>query len=512
MERGEDTKQEMSAPAPAGPPDAPRAADESRIVRMAVRLARDAREAGSSIPSLRKPHIFALWMLGARRAQIALVTGALLLLFIAPVVVRAGFEIVYPPRTQSQLLGLVKKSYVDPRIESRTWLALAAGWTMLAGAAGLLAWLDLPAAARKATERARRVEEEADSLRSLDPVRSVFLYANAAKYAADLSHEASLNAKSHAVRERIANLSQGATASVLAPAPPPPGGGSRSSLPAAPGLTAAGPVDLIGTSGRYRVLSELGRGGMGVVYLAKDVVLDRDVALKELPARLAGDDAFAARFRQEARMLARLTHPNIVQVFDLVEHGSSLFMAMELMEGGDLDRLLAKMGPAPLPMVAKLMAPIADALAVAHSKGIVHRDVKPMNVLLTGDGTPKLTDFGLAKADADGTMHTVEGAIMGSPRYMSPEQAAGRSADLRADVYSFGVTLFLLLTGRLPFEGDTASLLAQHLTQPPPDPRALNADVPEVLAQLVLSMLSKNPDNRPQDMAAVARTLREIGR
>lgn len=502
---------EMSPQPSASAPSDP--AHGGRLSSSLLSLATQAKAVPASLPALRKARIAQMWLIGARRAQILLVVGALMLLLLVPTVARRTLQIVHPPKTQSQFLGLVKKSYSDPRVESGARVVLVLGWALLAGAVALLVCVELPVAAERATKRARRFEEEADSLRSTDPVRSVLLYQAAAKYAASPSYESSVNGKAREVQERIATLSQGGAAGSKGPLPAASAlvDDGRASTPL-PGLTMADPVDRIGPGGRFQTISELGRGGMGVVYLAKDTVLDRDVALKELPARLAGDEGFAARFRQEARVLAKLSHPNIVQVFDLVDHKGALFMAMELVTGGDLDNMIRKVGRMPPSMVARLMAPVADAMALAHSKGIVHRDFKPMNVLLTGDGVPKVTDFGLAKiaAELGDTMHTQEGAILGSPRYISPEQASGRPADARADVYSFGVTLYLLFTGKLPFEGDTGSLLAQHITQPPPDPRSVSADLPDAVVSLLTGLLEKDPDRRSPDMTGIARALREL--
>lgn len=259
----------------------------------------------------------------------------------------------------------------------------------------------------------------------------------------------------------------------------------------------------IGAQGRYRIEAEIGRGGMGVVWRGRDTLLERIVALKELPDT-AGVE-LRERFRHEAKALAKLSHPHVVQVYDLVEEGPRLFIAMELIDGGDLDGLL-RAGPVPLPRALAIARQIASGLAYAHARGVVHRDVKPLNVLLAADGTAKVTDFGLAKL-SDATMHTVEGAVLGSPRYMSPEQAAGKVADARSDVYAFGATLFHLLAGRPPFDGDTASVLAQHITQPPPSVRSLAPGVPDELDALVLRLLAKDPGARPAGLDQVADAL-----
>jgi len=265
-------------------------------------------------------------------------------------------------------------------------------------------------------------------------------------------------------------------------------------------------------AGRYHVQSELGRGGMGVVFRALDSVLERTVALKQLPRQLVTNPVLAERFRTEAKVLARLAHPGIVQVFDLVENDEGMFMAMELVHGGSLDGVLVLKGALPIAEVGRLGATMAEALGYAHAQGVVHRDFKPGNVLLADDGTPKITDFGLAKIAREGPKLTQEGAVLGSPAYMSPEQAAGGVADRAADVYSFGVTLYEMATGRCPFEGESiASVLSAHITQPPPEPSSVGVEVPAPLAALLQQMLAKSPGDRPSDLAAVAATLRSLG-
>lgn len=291
-------------------------------------------------------------------------------------------------------------------------------------------------------------------------------------------------------------------------APGPTGTLAAEPTAASPGPAGPPAASSAASSGqRYVIESELGRGGMGVVFRAVDSVLERAVALKQLPRHLVGDPVLAERFRTEAKVLARLTHPGIVQVFDLVENEQGMFMAMELVHGGSLDALLEARGALPLPELARLGATMAEALAYAHAQGVVHRDFKPGNVLLAADGTPKVTDFGLAKIARDGPKLTQEGAVLGSPAYMSPEQAAGGVAESAADVYSLGVTLYEMATGHCPFEGESiASVLSAHITQPPPVPTSL----PPALRELLLALLAKTPEERPADLTRVAAALREL--
>jgi hypothetical protein len=260
---------------------------------------------------------------------------------------------------------------------------------------------------------------------------------------------------------------------------------------------------------RYRILGELGSGGMGVVFRAEDQTLGREVALKRLRAGRM-DAAAAERFRREARVLAQLKHPGVVEVYDLAEGQGGLWMAMELVEGGALDALIAERGRLPLDRAAALGATLAETLAHAHDQDVVHRDFKPGNVLLTNGGEPKITDFGLAKLQQEGAKLTQLGAVLGSPGYMSPEQASGSGVDHRTDVYALGVTIFEMLTGRCPFEGDTAQVLAAHITQAPPAIADLGVEIPPEIDALLRRMLAKSPDERPEDLRAVAAELRQL--
>jgi hypothetical protein len=264
------------------------------------------------------------------------------------------------------------------------------------------------------------------------------------------------------------------------------------------------------TQGRYEVESEIGRGGMGIVYRAHDRVLERVVALKELPPELGQDSSLATRFRQEARLLARLTHPNIVQVYDLVEDARGMWIAMELVEGGSLAELLGERGALEHDELIRLAVPMAQAMAFAHARGVIHRDFKPDNVMITTDGVPKVMDFGIAKLARQAPELTQEGSVLGSPAYMSPEQAAGRKADARSDIYSFGATLYEMATGNTPFEGDTGSVLAQHITQPPAPPSTHVPGLNEQLDALVIEMLAKDPAERTSDMDSAAARLESM--
>lgn len=253
--------------------------------------------------------------------------------------------------------------------------------------------------------------------------------------------------------------------------------------------------------GKYLIEAELGRGGMGVVYRAHQPSLDRTVAIKLLSSDLIGDPDGVKRFRLEAKSVAKLNHPNITQVYDIEEEENLIYLVMEYVDGESLDGLITK-SVLTESRCLKIVADIADALHFAHEKGIVHRDVKPANVLMTSDGRVKVADFGLAYLiDREGGT-TRTGFLVGSPNYMSPEQATGQKIDRRSDIYSLGVVLFRMLTGRVPFVAESShAVLFMQVGQEPPDPRELNKSISLVTRGLVLKALNKKAEARFQTMA-----------
>ena len=255
--------------------------------------------------------------------------------------------------------------------------------------------------------------------------------------------------------------------------------------------------------GRYEILAEIGRGGMGVVYRARDTRLDRVVALKRLSHHLRDNPRAVALLLQEARSAARLNHPNIVTVYDVDHEDGSYFITMELMEGQALDAVIQRRGRLPSRTAAWVGQHAAIGLAYAHERRIVHRDVKTANLFITRDRSLKIMDFGLAKVVEE--VRRRASLIAGTPSYMAPEQAQGVEVDGRADLYALGVTLFELLTGTLPFEhGDPGY---HHSNTPPPDPRERVRDVPAAFAELVVQLMAKRPEQRPAATSDVAARL-----
>ncbi len=250
-------------------------------------------------------------------------------------------------------------------------------------------------------------------------------------------------------------------------------------------------------AGQYSIERELGRGGMGVVYLAREVLLDRPVAIKVLPPVMAARPELRDRFMREARTSAQLSHPNIVPIFGVDEVGSFVFLVMAFVEGETLGQRIRSRGPLPAGELARVMREVAWALAYAHARGIVHRDVKPDNILIeTGSGRALVTDFGIAHVTTGATL-TEAGQVMGTAQYMSPEQAAGEPLDGRSDLYSLGVVAFLALTGRLPFDAPTVpAILAMHLTREPPPASSIATSAPRSMTALIDRCLAKQPADR----------------
>ncbi len=250
---------------------------------------------------------------------------------------------------------------------------------------------------------------------------------------------------------------------------------------------------------RYQLTAHIARGGMADVYEGRDGLLGRRVAIKVLHSQFSSDDAFVKRFRREAQAAANLTHPNIVGIYDWGQLDSTYFIVMELVEGRSLREVLRSAGALLPRRAVEIAAEVSAALSVAHRAGLVHRDIKPGNILLAADGTVKVTDFGIARAWDDSAELTRTGAVMGTATYFSPEQAQGQPADERSDVYSLGVVIYEMLTGQPPFKGESPVAVAyQHVSSEVAAPSVLNSDVPPGLDAIVLRSLDKDPAERYQ--------------
>ena len=260
----------------------------------------------------------------------------------------------------------------------------------------------------------------------------------------------------------------------------------------------------------YEILEKVGSGAMGAVYKARQISLNRIVALKILPPNLAEDRKYIARFLREAKLAAKLSHPNIIYVIDVGESHGVYYYAMEYVEGRTLKQLVDEDGPLPEREAIRMALQVARALDHAYSYGIVHRDVKPANIMLTKDGVVKLCDFGLAHR-LDIHTHTARTTIAGTPHYIAPEQIRDEKVDIRADIYSLGATIYYLVTGRPPFTGKTTVLvMTKHLYERPRPPRELNPAISRYMEAIILKCLRKNPAERFQTPGELSHVLERL--
>lgn len=259
---------------------------------------------------------------------------------------------------------------------------------------------------------------------------------------------------------------------------------------------------------RYEIEKLIGEGGMANVYLALDTILDRKVAVKVLRGDLAGDEKFVRRFQREALSASSLSHPNIVEIYDVGEDDGNFYIVMEFIEGKTLKQLIKKRGVLSLPETMDIMLQLLDALASAHDSYIIHRDIKPQNIMIKESGLVKITDFGIAMA-LNNAQLTQTNSVMGSVHYLPPEQASGKGSTIRSDIYSLGILMFEMLTGKMPFKGDSAVEIAlKHMKEPLPSVRDLNPVVPQSVENIILKASAKNPKNRYRDVRQMAEDIK----
>ena len=257
---------------------------------------------------------------------------------------------------------------------------------------------------------------------------------------------------------------------------------------------------------RYQIISRVGSGGMADVYKAKDQKLDRLVAVKVLKPEFREDTNFVAKFGKEAQAAAGLSHPNVVNVFDVGEDRGLYYIVMELVEGITLKAYITRKGKLSVKEATSIAIQVSLGLEAAHNRGIVHRDVKPQNIIISTDGKVKLSDFGIAKAT---NSNTITANVMGSVHYSSPEQVRGGASDARSDIYSLGITMYEMVTGRVPYDGDTTVAVAiKHLQEEMVPPSRYTPDIPYSMEQIILKCTQKNPDRRYQNMAQLIEDLK----
>ena len=462
------------------------------------------------VPSvIRKPSVLWRWLFTSYRFYFSVIILVILMNTVVASAIDKTLSEIYPPIRTEKLFGLMVQEQNDPRIEWQRKLITGVSWTAIFGFNAYVLLLCLPKIVRKATCKAKEKEDKADRLITDKPSESILLYNKALKLAVDQSHESILKSKIDTLDNGFKSGKIGGSSSIL-PSTTSENNGtgtlvlSKSQLCNNPEQT-----KVVGPDGRYRIERKLGQGAMGTVFLGKDQLLFRDVALKKLSADGNSDQNLVTRFQQEARALARLSHPNIVQIYDFVREEDRYWIAMEYVEGKDLDTLISQNGKYEEAEAIGLCINIAEAMDYAHNRGVVHRDFKPSNVIVNLSGEPKVMDFGLAKLTQSNTA-TMEGSLIGSPAFMSPEQAMGKPADERSDIYALGVTLYQLLTGKLPFEGDLKSILTQKIAGHKPQLKLLEGQVQTGLAITLNNMLDVDPDKRPATMNDVNKAIKKI--
>jgi len=453
----------------------------SLLIKATLNLIPDARNA------IQKPATIPFILKSAYRAHIMLVFLLIFLIFLAPIIADFITTTAFPPDSSTKLFGLIENQHTNPLKGPADVFILAVLWIISIASSLLYLWFHIPVGLARANVRARKLLDLSDN--DLGQKGNQKRLEKALSLATDTELESQLlsrlqnetlidNPPVSIIKQEIGTAFN-------------PNSNKRESL-----------SKELGPQGRYSLGTQLGKGAMGVVYRAWDNVLDRKIAIKQLPLALSADNEYALRFRREAKALARLTHPNIVQVYDFIEDGLHLWMTLEFVEGGDLASYLKGNNSLTVQENIGIIILIAEGLAYAHDQGIIHRDLKPANILLTKEHEPKITDFGIAKVSQASHM-TEAGTVLGSPRYMSPEQCSGGHVDSRTDIYALGISLYELLSGKAPFEGDTSSVMARQIVEQPKPLSEIVSGIPLEIEILNSRMLAKNPDDRPSNMKEV---------
>ena len=458
------------------------------VYRLKYNVSQRLLETRSLAPAFsRKPQVLKYWLFSARHAQFALLAALILLPTIIPVLVDAVLNFIFPPISKERFFGIFNTREENPlRYGASILVYIIIYSSVIVGVLNLLI-KHLPVVTRYAEKCSIEKEKEAELLVPLNLSDGITLYNHALEWTIDEERESQLKNKVTTLERANPTSVTNINATVIVSNDDP--------------VTHPTLVDQ-----RYEIIEQLGKGAMGTVYKARDTKLDRLVALKQLSPGLTQDSHLLARFRQEAKALARLSHPHIVQVYDFLESDNHYWIVMELVEGEELEQVLSNT-QMKMSDIKELGFQMAEGLAYAHEKGVVHRDFKPANVLLTKDNQIKITDFGIAKVNNSAELTQVN-TIMGSPAYMSPEQASGKKTDHRTDIYALGIILYRMIAGKLPFMGDAESIIAQHLTKKAPSLREKKPRISRNISDLIGRMLAKNPSERPQHMNEVSQSLR----
>lgn len=442
--------------------------------------------------TLKRPLIFLYSICALWKLRLALVISILAMIYIVPPVIGSTVDFLFQKHKSKKLFGLIKKK--SDSHDMAYLFGIYSCYLLVITANVSLIILYSPKGIKSAADFSSRCENKADILGAKSRIRAKLLYTIANQLLVDPEcwqriKDKSAECNNKNISQTLHDNNDNIASSVTK-------GQDKNN-------------EYADDNQRYKLINNIGHGAMGVVNLATDLVLERKVAIKELPPYLLAEELTIQRFKQEATALARLSHPNIVQVYDLVVNKDKIFMVLEYIKGQDLSEFLAENGPLKQDEGIKLISKIAQALSVAHENGIIHRDIKPANILLTDWMEPKITDFGIARLSTDSSL-TQEGLTLGSPPYMSPEQCSGKEIDHRSDIYSLGITFYELLTGAVPFEGDIVSILSQHLTQQPVQPsKKTNLISPEI-DTIILKMLEKEVEQRIQSSSELSQKLNNI--
>ncbi len=443
----------------------------------------------SQLPQVvRKPGILKLWLFRPDRARLYIAAGLIFLLLAAGPLSQAIVDYFYPLDEDSFIvsLGDLLNSPIlrdkEALRESRYIQLMVFFWSVGLIVCSLVLIRDLPNSIEQAEQQAEGMVRKSQEVKNANPLLSETLTTTAES----LRLQPVPMIKEMPVEDNQADISKTRVVK-----------------------KAEKQVRHVGANRRYRIEKALASGGSGVVYRAQDTVLARQVALKQLLENVAFDQSQTERFKVEAKALALLNHAHILPVYDLFEEDNRLWLVMELLTGGTLKDKIGESSMLDIAGSIDIVKGIASGLGFAHEQGFVHRDVKPENILFGADGSYRVTDFGIAKHHSN-TTKTEAGLILGSPGYMSPEQAAGEKLDQRSDIYSLGITLYQMVTGKLPFEGDVSAVLAQHITGQPTPPASVNDLVDAELNGVILKMLEKKPDNRYVSMQELIDALDDI--
>ncbi len=439
---------------------------------------------------IRKPELLKFWLLKLTRERLYLIVGLIILAFLAGPISQAIVDYLYPldhdsfQNTMANLLNSPSLRQLEALRDSRYSQLMFLFWGSGLIVAIIILVLDLPKSVKQAEQKAQKLIEKSQEVSVSNPSLSERLL----ETANNLRLRLSASEEGSQMQESETETETGKTRVVK---------------------KAVKKVRYIGVNQRYRIDRALASGGSGVVYQAEDMVLGRKVALKELLEDLAMDEAQTERFKVEAKALALLSHPRILPVYDMLEENGRFWLVMELLTAGTLKDRIEKSGSLKIKESIEIVKGIASGLEFAHEKGFVHRDIKPENILFADDGSYRITDFGIAKHHTT-TIKTAHGLVLGSPAYMSPEQAAGEDIDSRSDIYSLGITMYQMVTGELPFQGDTAAVMAQHITQTAEPPSSGNDAIDGSLDVIILKMLEKKSGDRYQSMQELIGILSDI--